>query len=145
MCHTINAGPFSANKGQRLHSCKGKVFISRFFLLLIQPICSDKIMMNVVQLHNRTVQATACAQYLSLAFTSSGLSPELKSQTINNYNDINEMFFKWNQDLLTRARDLPVCNWVARGRWWWLRIFFSWTHLVLLIIQELLAHGVTKL
>jgi len=36
-----------------------------------------------IQLHNWTVQATACAQYLSLAFTSSGLSPVTNNKIEN--------------------------------------------------------------
>ena len=141
----------SANSGRDFIHAK-KVFRRMF---LVHPICSDKMMMVAVQLHNRTVQATACAQYLSLAFTSSGLSPESKTFFIYKKKRIKKketkilptkMFFKWNQDLLTRARDLPVCNWTGRGRWR-RRSIFSRTRVrrLLLIIQELLAHGVTKL
>ena len=78
----------SANSGRDfIHA---KMVFRRMFL--VQPICSDKMMMISVQLHNRTVQATACAQYLSLAFTSSGLSPESKAKSSTTDTEIKNIF-----------------------------------------------------
>lgn len=44
---------------------------------------------RLLQLHNLTVQATACAQYLSLALTSSGWSPEQITNSNLNVNKLN--------------------------------------------------------